>query len=187
MIRGRKPIYLHGEHILTMTKSPRPDQPPRAEDQDRHEREAEVYHTVADRLIEEAMARGEFDDLPGKGKPLDLRETEAERRGEWAAQRIMENSGFKPAWASDRRELLEKADEIRATLARAWKAHAVSLAGGESYAAAALRWDHAVARFREAVEKLNKEIRLYNLKAPHVRLHLRVVDADRVIKQITGG
>ncbi len=170
-----------------MTKSPHPNQPSRAEDQDRHEREAEVYHSVADRLIEEAMARGEFDDLPGKGKPLDLHETEAERRGEWAAQRIMENSGFKPAWASDRRELLEKSNAIRAALARAWAARTASLAGGEGYAAVALRWDRALARFREAVEKLNKEIRLYNLKAPHPRLHLRVVDADRVIERITGG
>lgn len=170
-----------------MTKPPQPNRPPRAEEQSQREREAEVYHTVADRLIEEAMARGEFDDLPGKGKPLDLRETEAERRGEWAAQRIMENSGFKPAWASDRRELLEKADAIRGALSRAWDARAASLAGGEGYAAVALRWDRAIARFREAVEKLNKEIRLYNLKAPHVRLHLRIVDADRVIERITGG
>jgi uncharacterized protein YukE len=133
------------------------------------------------------MAHGKFDNLPGKGKPLDLHETEAERRGEWASQHILENSGFKPAWASERREILEKADKIRAALARSWEARAASLAGGEGYAAVALRWDRAVDRFREAVEKLNKEIRLYNLKAPHVRLHLRVVDADRVIKQITGG
>lgn len=170
-----------------MTKSRHPDHPPRAEDKDQCERESEVYRTVADRLIEEAMARGEFDDLPGKGQPLDLRETEAERRGEWAVQRVLENSGFKPAWATDRRELLEKAGEIRAALARSWEARVAALAGGEGYAAVATRWDRALSRFHEAVVKLNKEIRLYNLKAPHVRLHLRVVDAERVIKRVVGG
>jgi hypothetical protein len=29
-------------------------------------------HTNADEKIEEAIAKGEFDNLPGKGKPLDL-------------------------------------------------------------------------------------------------------------------
>src|ERR1700757_4901107 len=31
-----------------------------------------MFERNADRKIEEAIARGEFDDLPGKGKPLDL-------------------------------------------------------------------------------------------------------------------
>jgi DnaJ-like protein len=30
------------------------------------------FHTNADEKIKEAIARGEFDNLPGKGKPLDL-------------------------------------------------------------------------------------------------------------------
>jgi Domain of unknown function (DUF1992) len=30
---------------------------------------------IAERRIQEAIERGEFDDLPGKGKPLDLGKT----------------------------------------------------------------------------------------------------------------
>lgn len=30
-----------------------------------------AIHRVADRLIEEAMREGKFDNLPGKGKPID--------------------------------------------------------------------------------------------------------------------
>jgi DnaJ-like protein len=30
------------------------------------------FHRNADEKIKEAIAKGEFDDLPGKGKPLDL-------------------------------------------------------------------------------------------------------------------
>lgn len=169
-----------------MTASPHPDDRPPGADQAHRECAKESYRSIADRLIEEAMARGEFDDLPGRGKPLDLRETEAERRGEWAAQRMLENSGYKPDWAADRREILEKADAIRATLARSWDARNAALAAGEGYATAADRWDRAVGRFREAAEKLNKRIRLYNLRAPHTRLHLPVVDVERVIKRIAG-
>ena len=31
-----------------------------------------TFHTSADEKIKEAIAKGEFDNLPGKGKPLDL-------------------------------------------------------------------------------------------------------------------
>ena len=32
----------------------------------------DLMAAIAERKIQEAMERGEFDDLPGKGKPLDL-------------------------------------------------------------------------------------------------------------------
>ena len=33
-----------------------------------------VFERIVEALIKEAMERGEFDDLPGKGKPIDLTE-----------------------------------------------------------------------------------------------------------------
>mgnify|MGYP001309334155 FL=1 len=31
-----------------------------------------VIQSIAERRIEESMAKGDFDDLPGRGKPLEL-------------------------------------------------------------------------------------------------------------------
>lgn len=60
---------------------------------------------IAEQRIAEAMARGEFDDLPGAGKPLDLDDdanVPAELR---LAYRILKNAGFVPPEVELRREI----------------------------------------------------------------------------------
>jgi hypothetical protein len=67
----------------------------------------DILATVAERKIREAMARGELDDLPGKGKPLvmeeDLTGVPAELR---MAYKILKNAGFAPPEVELRREIL---------------------------------------------------------------------------------
>jgi DnaJ-like protein len=66
----------------------------------------DILATVAERKIREAMERGEFDDLPGKGKPLameeDLTGVPAELR---MAYRILKNAGFLPPEVELRKEI----------------------------------------------------------------------------------
>lgn len=60
---------------------------------------------IAERRILEAIERGEFDRLPGAGKPLDLDEdadVPAELR---VAYRILKNSGFVPPEVELRRDI----------------------------------------------------------------------------------
>ncbi len=49
---------------------------------------AETFETRIDRLIREAQDRGEFDNLPGAGKPLDL--SDADDPEWWAKRKIKE-------------------------------------------------------------------------------------------------
>ena len=50
---------------------------------------------LAERKIEEAIARGEFDNLPGAGRPLDLDDEDPLWPEEVRmARRILRNSGF---------------------------------------------------------------------------------------------
>jgi hypothetical protein len=57
-----------------------------------------------DRMIREATERGEFDDLAGAGKPLDLEENPF--AGEWrSAFRIARNAGAAPLWVELDREI----------------------------------------------------------------------------------
>jgi len=53
---------------------------------------------IADRRIEEAMAEGKFDNLPGMGKPLDLEPMPADENARlmWWALRIMKQNDFTP-------------------------------------------------------------------------------------------
>ncbi|MFN3742026.1 MAG: DUF1992 domain-containing protein [Anaerolineales bacterium] len=51
---------------------------------------------LAESLIQEAMARGEFNDLPGRGHPLDLSEYFSAPE-EWrAAYALLKNAGLLP-------------------------------------------------------------------------------------------
>ena len=52
---------------------------------------------IAERRIQEAIERGEFDDLPGKGKPLHLGEDDRSVPEELRmAYRMLKNAGLLP-------------------------------------------------------------------------------------------
>jgi len=60
---------------------------------------------IAEQRIREAQERGEFDNLPGAGKPLDL-EDDADVPAELrTAYRILKNSGFLPPEIELRRDI----------------------------------------------------------------------------------
>jgi len=67
----------------------------------------DILATIAERKISEAMARGDFDDLPGRGKPLALEDdlvcVPAELR---MAYKILKNAGFVPQEVELRREIM---------------------------------------------------------------------------------
>lgn len=70
---------------------------------------------MAERRILEAMERGEFDDLPGKGKPLDLEDDDPMVPEELRmAYRIMKNAGMLPPELELRKEILRLSDLLDA-------------------------------------------------------------------------
>jgi len=51
---------------------------------------------LAERRIEEAIARGELDDLPGAGRPLELDDDQLIPEDLRVAYRILKNAGYVP-------------------------------------------------------------------------------------------
>src|ERR1700738_2187049 len=98
--------------------------------------------SIADEKIREAMERGEFDNLPGHGKPLRLKERGAfEDPTWWAAFHILKNGGFAPGWIVERQELDQAARTAREQLERS---------GDEE-------------RFREDMAAINGQVHAHNL------------------------
>jgi hypothetical protein len=71
---------------------------------------------LADRRIEDAMREGKFDNLRGKGKPLDLDPMPAEEntRLMWWAIRLMKNNDFTPDEVRLRKQIDLLRDELAA-------------------------------------------------------------------------
>jgi DnaJ family protein C protein 28 len=120
----------------------------------------DVWRVVAERKIEEAIEEGAFDNLPGRGRPVDLTEDPFVDPSLRMGYRLLRNNGFAPPW-------IEEGKEIEAELRRMRAA----LEAGEE----------ACGRFRRDAAAINRRIALYNLKAPTSSAHKCYVDAEREI------
>ena len=67
------------------------------------------FEKAVESIIQEAMERGEFDDLPGKGKPLDLTDYFNMPEEVRAAHSILKNAGMAPREV----ELLKEIAELK--------------------------------------------------------------------------
>ena len=82
-----------------------------------HDGEQITYRPAApswiDEVIAEARGRGEFDDLPGAGQPLRIKENPL--AGDWEmAFHVLENAGMAPPWMELSREIREGMHELAA-------------------------------------------------------------------------
>jgi len=64
-----------------------------------------MFDAIAEKKIAEAIARGELDDLPGAGKPLELDDDSDVPEDLRVAYRILKNAGFVPPEADSLREI----------------------------------------------------------------------------------
>ncbi len=65
-----------------------------------------IFDKIADEKIREAMRQGEFDDLPGKGKPLSLEDDSHLPQDIRLAHKILKNANCLPPELELRKEIL---------------------------------------------------------------------------------
>src|ERR1700687_4710702 len=79
-------------------------------------------HMIED-VIREAMERGEFDNLPGKGRPLNLTQDPLLDPMTAIVNRILRDNGVSHPLIEARRTMEAEAEECRDELQRAWSIH----------------------------------------------------------------
>jgi len=137
-----------------------------------------------DDIIRRAMEEGQFDNLPGKGKPLQLDENPYED-AEWrTAYHILKSSGFTLPWIETLREIEAALETARARLRRAWVWQRDSLSTEDDPAWIKAEWHRAVDQFTEEISSLNKRINDYNLQAPSDRFQHPKINPDQEIQAI---
>ena len=154
-----------------------------------------TWEAWVDRQIREAQERGEFENLPGMGQPLDLTPNPF-AKGQEIAFKVLQDAGFAPDWIELDKAVRDKLEKARAALSRSWmwrEARLAELAGQAEKWVLAERhrvqagWQQAVASFEEEVESINRDIADLNLKVPSPQLQRSKVDAAREIADVVGG
>ncbi len=84
-----------------------------------------AFDLIAERRIAEAQARGELDDLPGAGRPLDLDDDGLVPEELRVAYRILKNAGFVPPEVEQLRELRQLEQCVLAATDEAGRTRAV--------------------------------------------------------------
>ena len=84
----------------------------------------DIFALIAEQRIQDAEKEGAFDNLPGKGRPLDLESDAAVPEELRMAYTVLRNAGYVPPEVADRRELddlldlLERCPEEREKVKR---------------------------------------------------------------------
>jgi hypothetical protein len=73
----------------------------------------DLFHIIAEEKIKQAMKDGEFDRLPGMGKPLKLDDLSGIPEELRMAYRIMKNAGYTEEETNVRKELMNIEDLIK--------------------------------------------------------------------------
>lgn len=141
------------------------------------------WESLIDQKIREAMEQGEFDDLPGKGKPVDTSANPFEDPEMRMAHRMLRNAGFAPSWIEERKDIDSEFEIARKELSRVWTVRQNTL-GTHHESAAGIRWEKALAAFREQAAELNRRIIAWNLKVPAAGFQRRLIEAEKEINEV---
>ncbi len=74
-----------------------------------------LINQIAERRIQSAIDDGKLDDLPGKGKPLELDDDSLVPEELRVAYRILKNAGYLPPELEDRKQALDLCDLLNST------------------------------------------------------------------------
>lgn len=145
---------------------------------------------LVENQIQKAMARGDFDNLQGAGRPIDLYENPFEPPELRLTFKILKDNDFAPHW-------IELGKDIDSELENLWSEYErfkryTYLFWREKHSKPAItRFERRKANFyfesRIKLEKINKKITDFNLHCPTFRLGRgNIVVDDELFKVISG-
>lgn len=120
--------------------------------------------SLIDEQIRDAMRKGEFDDLPGAGKPLKLDDDANTPENLRMAYKILKDNDLAPDWVVQGRDL----DALRDKLVADAKRLARSASGSP-----------ALTALHDAAKQYNRQALSYNLKVPKGVAHKRHLDLEQ--------
>lgn len=149
----------------------------------------EDLRSMVERIIDDAQAKGAFDNLPGQGRPLALDEHNPFAGDRESAYKLLKDNDYTLPWIADRNDILEKIAAFRRKMERVWRQSdwGYRTAPDEAYRAGLRRkWRQRYQELGVEIAALNREIDSLNLRVPVTRLEILKLDLDRELTACGG-
>lgn len=131
------------------------------------------FWMIAEEKIREALRRGDFDHLPGTGKPLHLEDDDRVPQDWRLAYHLLQTNGLTLPWIAEGREI---EDDWQALLSRTRATVSSSMVQSLG--------EEEKQDFLKQVAGLNQRIRHFNLSVPLERFQRRLLDGERELARI---
>ncbi|NWI58316.1 DJC28 protein, partial [Calyptomena viridis] len=122
----------------------------------------QAVERLVEDLIQESMAKGDFDNLSGKGKPLQkFSECPHIDPMTHNLNRILIDNGYQPEWILLQKEIRETIEQLRKSVVASRRKLGKPMTPSEQK-----EWDRICEQFMEDIRKLNKRVDNFNLVVP---------------------
>lgn len=145
-------------------------------------------HDLVGAIMRKAVERGEFDDLEGAGKPLNLGENLLAPDEMHMVHKILKDSGYAPHWM----ELGKEVDTLWAKFNRdvdGFKKYTQMVFSEKRSSGAVRRYEQKKNKFyiqcRAQLEEISRKILDYNLNCPVPTLHRANFSVDDEMSRLT--
>ncbi|GMI79967.1 hypothetical protein like AT5G03560 [Hibiscus trionum] len=126
--------------------------------------ETDIINVVEQRIWH-SMEEGQFENLPGKGKPLNLNTNPHADPAEDTLYRILSKNGCAPEWVELNKEIRGKVSEWRVAFKKAW----TSKCNGDDE-----KWTERRESLKMQLRDINNKVFRYNLIVPFGRQMLEL-------------
>lgn len=137
-------------------------------------------------LIEERIQQLDLDNLPNKGKRLDLRPNPYADPSDDATQRLLKNAGYTLPWIADGRRIDADLEKARSQLQRARDEYEelpdTQICAGHQWVEG--QWQAAIREFRSQIEQINRQIRDHNLEVTLPMLQKLPIRVDEELARL---
>ncbi len=144
------------------------------------------WNNLIDDIVEDGRSQGMFDNLKGKGKPLNLNKNPFSQSNEISNSLLKENK-MVPAWLSQRNEAKAQIEALRQKISRTWRRYDQEYRFAQDAGIKSgleIAWDDEIKNWETAVLKINKLIDSYNLKRPVNNLEMYKIRLDDELARV---
>ena len=154
---------------------------------------ARDWKSLVDQMLQDAHESGKFENLPNTGQPLKVDDDPHTPSDMKLAHKILKDHDFEPEWIMLGKDVESLRKRLLNNMGRGVRAYRGALADAdrsnntfERRQQAESTLNRAKDVWRQAADRLNREVLRYNLKVPPAIPHKPQFNVERELKRLLG-